>query len=383
MPSPAELEHSKQLEKKIQKAILAQDNQWLSFASFMQMALYEPGLGYYVAGMRKFGEQGDFVTAPEISSIFSQCLANQCQQVLTQLRNNHPEDECYILEFGAGSGIMAADILLSLASQNCLPDKYFILEVSPDLISRQQVLIQQKCPDLFSRVEWLSCLPKAGEFSGVVLANEVLDAMPVHLFTMEENNVIELGIKYENNEFFLAQNATEKLDLNLSAIRLENGYCSEVCFAINPWLKDLSNAMARGVVLLIDYGFPESEYYHPQRNQGTLMCHYKHYAHADFLTHIGLQDITAHVDFTAVATAAQNTGFELSGFTTQADFLMAAGLQSLVMSEQVAERFQQAQEIKKLVLPSEMGELFKVIALSKNFDDPLLGFSGVDHRHRL
>ena len=376
-PSETELKHSEKLQLKIQHAITCQKNQCLSFASFMQMALYEPSLGYYVAGLRKFGEQGDFVTAPEISPVFSHCLASQCEEVLLQLNQKN------ILEFGAGSGIMAAEILLALEQQGLLLENYFILEVSPDLTVRQQALIQKKCPHLFHLVSWLSALPQ--DFIGIVLANEVLDAMPVHLFEVENHQAVELGVSYQNNQFFLSKMMKNTFNscLPRSALTFEDGYCSELCLAIKSWLEFLYQSIKQGVVLLIDYGFPEKEYYHQQRNQGTIMCHYQHHAHGDFFTHIGLQDITAHVDFTRVAVAADEAGFDVVGFTTQADFLLAAGLLALKPGKNPREQFIQTQAIKTLLLPGEMGELFKVIGLSKNIEVDLKGFSGADHLPRL
>lgn len=354
---------------------------WISFAEFMQKALYEPGLGYYVAGARKLGEEGDFVTAPEISSAFSQCLARYCQR--------HFQAGDSILEFGAGTGVMAADILLELERLSSLPKQYFILEVSPDLHQRQHETLEKKCPHLVERVVWLQALPQ--DFEGVVLANEVLDAMPVHVFEIQEGQVFERGVSV-NNEGFLwktnivtpaeagAQSSlreiSKRLDASLrwhdssernvnSKTSFIEGYFSEFCPAIKPWLEDLYTTMKRGVVLIIDYGFLEHEYYHPQRDQGTLMCHYRHRAHTDPFINVGLQDITAHVDFSFVARAAEEAGFKVENYTTQAKFLMSLGILE-AGNLPLVEQYQHAQALKKLLLPSEMGELFKVITLSKS-----------------
>jgi SAM-dependent MidA family methyltransferase len=347
--------HSAHLTQVIQTYI-QQKGGWISFAEFMQKALYEPGLGYYVAGARKFGAEGDFVTAPEISPAFSQCLARQCQQVLDAASS--------ILEFGAGTGVMAADILLALEKQQSLPKHYFILEISPDLQQRQQETLQQKCPHLFERVCWLSALPT--EFEGVVLANEVLDAMPVHLFEMHDGEVLEKGVSLNGHDF--AWKLERQIDgrgyWQSPSLPPIEGYFSEICFAIHPWLEALYKAMKRGAILLIDYGFLEHEYYHPQRDQGTLMCHYRHRAHTDPFVNIGLQDITAHVDFSAVARAAENAGFIVENYTTQAKFLMSLGILN-PLDLPLKEQYQHAQALKKLLLPSEMGELFKVMVLGK------------------
>lgn len=362
--------HSERLIQHIKDKI--QTNGWISFAEFMQAALYEPGLGYYVSGSRKLGEDGDFITAPEISSAFSECLALQCQQIFSTL--NNPS----ILEFGAGSGIMAADILLTLENKHALPESYFILEVSPELQERQYQTFQEKCPQLLSRITWLSELPKA--FEGVVLANEVLDAMPVHCFEVHHGKKFERGVVVKENNFAwearLGANLCWYDSVERDAFFLENGYISEICFAIKPWLENLYSSLKRGVVLLMDYGFPAREYYHPDRNQGTLMCHYRHYAHIDPFIYVGIQDITAHVDFTAVARAADQCGFSILGYTNQANFLISLGILSNTECEALTttEQYVHAQAIKKLLLPSEMGELFKVIALGKQIQPPLRGF---------
>ena len=366
-PSIEAQAHGERLTQCVKRAI--QQHGWISFAEFMHCALYEPGLGYYVSGSRKLGAEGDFVTAPEISSSFSECLALQCQQVFEGL------DAPSILEFGAGSGIMAADILLTLEKNRQLPKHYYILEVSPDFQERQLQTLQKKCPHLLSLVSWLNELPK--NFEGIALANEVLDAMPVHCFEIQKGEIFEKGVTISNDHFTWKTNIDGGLVGAVPcACPLNDGYSSEICFAIKPWLEALYASMKRGVVLLIDYGFPEHEYYHPDRDQGTLMCHYRHHAHTDPFIYLGLQDITAHVDFTAVARAADYCGFSVSGYTNQANFLMAQGILSNTHIDLLNTRQQYAhsQAIKKLLLPSEMGELFKVIALSKKIEIPLRGF---------
>ncbi|MES2204020.1 MAG: SAM-dependent methyltransferase [Pseudomonadota bacterium] len=371
-PSSEAQAHSERLTEVLKQVI--QQHGWISFAEFMHRALYEPGLGYYVSGSRKLGAEGDFITAPEISSAFSECLALQCQQVFDAL------DTRLILEFGAGSGAMAADILLTLEKNQQLPQSYYILEVSPDFQERQRQTLQEKCVHLLPLVSWLSELPKA--FEGVVLANEVLDAMPVHCFEVQNGKKFERGVVSCGENFMWKTRLDPSLCWddsskgNDSLLLMDDGYVSEVCFAIKHWLKALYASMKRGVVLLIDYGFPEHEYYHPDRYQGTLMCHYRHHAHADPFIYLGLQDITAHVDFSAVARAADRCGFEVAGYTNQANFLMALGILSNTHHDllNTRQQYTHAQAIKKLLLPSEMGELFKVIALAKKIKTPLLGF---------
>lgn len=350
----------------------------IDFAQFMALALYAPGLGYYAAGTRKFGEDGDFVTAPEISPLFSRCLARQCQQVLAQTGG-------VILEFGAGSGTMAADILSELEQLDSLPSQYLIMEVSADLRQRQRETIEQKIPQLVDRVQWLEQLPE--QFHGVVVANEVLDAMPVQRFRVEADGISRAMVRHDASGFHWSYQPWA-VDAQLAEITrtLPTGYESEINTHITPWLATLTERMTQGAVLLIDYGFPRHEFYHPQRDTGTLMCHYRHRAHVDPLILPGLQDITAHVDFTAVAEAAVAAGFDVSGYTNQAYFLLALGLTELVAEINPADTRTQiilAQQIKKLTLPSEMGELFKVIGLTKDCDLPLRGFSFNDQRNRL
>lgn len=377
LPSTDAKDHSARLTQRIKETIQAQG--WISFAEFMHRALYEPGLGYYVSGSRKLGADGDFITAPEISPAFSECLALQCRQVFNEL------EAPSILEFGAGSGVMAAEILLALEKNEQLPQHYFILEVSPDLQERQLQTLQEKCPHLLSFVSWLSELPKA--FEGVVLANEVLDAMPVHCFEVQKGEFFERGVTLENDAFIWKTKKNVVLDVGAipCGCPLNDKYSSEICFAIKPWLTALYDSIKRGVVLLIDYGFPEHEYYHPNSDQGTLMCHYRHHAHTDPFIYLGLQDITAHVDFTAVARAADQCGFSLLGYTNQANFLMALDILSNTPMEclSTSQQYAHSQAIKKLLLPSEKGELFKVIALGKSIEIPLRGFQLRDERRRL
>ena len=381
VPDSEAVAHSHRLVTEIEKAI-NEAGGLIPFSEFMALALYAPGLGYYSAGVRKLGADGDFITAPEISPFFSQCVARQCQPVLAAV------DDGVILELGAGSGIMAAELLMELEHLNSLPEQYLILEVSADLRQRQQETLQTNVPQLFDRVQWLERLPSE-PLRGVILANEVLDALPVQRFRLDESAVSEfyLGLADPNN------NATESpfvwqtlptgddsLRTAVEALRpsLPIGYVSEINLALPAFLQSVADSLAAGMVLLIDYGFPSHEYYHPQRDQGTLMCHYRHQAHSDPLILIGLQDITAHVNFTAVADAAFAAGLEVSGYANQANFLMACGLPEMLLAlnpDDTKSYLLKTQQAKTLIMPSEMGELFKVMALTRHLEIPLLGFT--------
>ena len=362
----------------------------IPFSEFMQQALYAPGLGYYSGGLQKFGAAGDFITAPEVSALFSKCIAKQVSDVLKHYES--PK----LLEFGAGSGVMAAELLMELERLDALPDQYLIMELSSELKQRQQETISHKAPHLLERVVWLEGLPEE-LFDGVVVANEVLDAMPVECFRISDGDVEVLKIGVENEELVSryakadesVTNKVRTIGERLKESRkdsLPDGYCSEYNPSIRPWLDSVYRVLNQGLVLLIDYGYPVSEYYHEERKTGTLMCHYQHRAHANPLWYPGLQDITAFVDFTDVAYSAAEAGFDISGYTTQAAFLIASGLDELYQSQVTDDPKQQiilAQQVKTLTLPSEMGERFKVMGLTKSFDDPLRGFALQDFRNRL
>lgn len=374
--------HSEQLGLLIRNRI-EQAGGWLDFFTFMQLALYAPGLGYYTAGRQKFSQLkkdgGDFVTAPEMSSLFGRTIAQQ----LAQIFHTMPGD---VLELGAGTGKLAADLLLALADLNCLPRQYCILEVSDHLRQVQLETLQAKLPAaLLERVYWLSDLPT--EFNGVMLANEVLDAIPVHLLHVTEQGLQERGVVWQDG-FVWQDRALKSAQLqNLVAQQnLPSGYLTEFCPAASALLASLAQSLQRGVILLIDYGFSAQEYYHPQRNQGTLMCHYQHHAHPNPLLYVGLQDITAHVDFTSIAYAGVNRGLHLAGYCSQAQFLLNAGI--LQLMEQVdpddgARYVPLAAAAQKLLSPAEMGDIFKVMAFTKNLDADLIGFSQGDKSHTL
>jgi SAM-dependent MidA family methyltransferase len=353
----------------------------LSFDRFMELCLYAPGLGYYVAGTRKFGEAGDFVTAPEISPVFSRCLARQCAQVLAAV----PRGD--LLEFGAGTGAMAADLLAELEQLGSLPERYLILELSPDLRQRQQEMLAQRVPRLQGKVQWLEEMPAPG-FSGVILANEVLDAMPVQRFRLESGKIYEQFVRVggEAFELFWGAPQTPGLEEAVAGLGLEDGYESELNLRARDWVLELGQRMGAGAVLLVDYGYPQAEYYHPQRSAGTLMCYYRHHVHPDPLLLPGLQDITAHVDFTAIAEAGLQAGFEIGGYTTQAFFLMGCGLDDILAAsdpDAVESHMRLVQEIRRLTLPTGMGEQFKVLAMTRGIEIPLMGFDMRDQRERL
>ncbi|ALG69171.1 class I SAM-dependent methyltransferase [Beggiatoa leptomitoformis] len=369
---PVAIEHSQRLTQYI-NAQMQQADGAIPFRTFMESALYAPNLGYYSAGLRKFGKGGDFVTAPELSPLFSRCIAKQCQAVLATLTNG------VIIEFGAGTGAMAAEILRSLAQWQCLPARYYIMELSASLQQVQQQTLQTQVPDLYPYVEWLTHLPEQ-RLQGVILANEVLDAMPVQKFQLTAEAVMEYYVTTEQGQFIWQTRPTVDAELRqaVESLRpvLPLGYVSEINPTLPAWINSLADILDKGIALLIDYGFPRHEYYHPQRHEGTLICHYRHHAHSDPLILVGLQDITAHVDFTAVAESAVAAGWSVAGYTNQANFLLATGLMEELETYQADEKIYYAmtQAAKQLLLPSEMGELFKVIALSKQVDMPLKGF---------
>ncbi|HET9023894.1 MAG TPA: SAM-dependent methyltransferase [Burkholderiaceae bacterium] len=372
-PDPAAADHSARLQRAIVEAIRATDG-WIRFDRYMELALYTPGLGYYAAGARKFGDWaagGDFVTAPEISPLFASALATQVAQVFAHT-------PAHIVEFGAGSGVLARDLLDALAARGIAVARYAIVELSPDLAARQRVLLEGR------GVEWLTAPPR--RFEGVMLANEVLDVMPVRLFVMRGRLPRERGVGLQGDALtWVDRDADAELRDAVSAIEREvgelpDGYGSEINFAGRAWMRSVADWLARGVLFAIDYGFPRREYYHPQRLMGTLMCHYRHHAHADPLWLPGLNDITAHVDFTAMADAAHAAELAVLGYTTQAHFLMNCGLLDQLGAGHSPRR---ANEVQRLLSEAEMGELFKVLAVGRGVREPLVGFARGDRLARL
>jgi SAM-dependent MidA family methyltransferase len=382
--TPDEAEHGARLEARVREEIVRCGG-WISFARYMQLALYEPGLGYYSAGARKLGAAGDFVTAPEVAPVFSRCLAAQCEEVLRELGGGD------VLELGAGSGVMAAELLAELARRDCLPGRYRILDVSADLRERQRATLADAVPQLLDRVEWLDGLPE--DFTGIVLANEVLDALPVERFAVRGGVVNALGVTSQLGRLEWSEarapealaDAVRSVERG-TGIAWPDGYASEINLGLAGWLAALAASVRRGVLLFVDYGLPRREFYAAERSDGTLLCHFRHRFHDDPFTRLGLQDITAWVDFTAVAEAGQAAGFGVAGYATQAHFLIGCGLGEFVADVSgldVVSRVNLSRQAMVLTLPGEMGERFKAIALVKGYDSPLRGFAVRDLRHTL
>lgn len=385
-PDPIALAHSEAVKQRIQIEI-EKANGWISFAKYMELALYSPGLGYYSSGATKLGSSGDFVTAPEISSLFGQTLARQAAQIMRDIEQKH------ILEFGPGTGKLALDLLSEMEKLGCLPQKYFFLEVSADLRQRQQTLFEQRAPHLIPILHWLNQLPD--QFSGLILANEVLDAMPSHLVVWHEEQIFERGVIFEGETLKWQDTVIQtgqlfelahQLGLQNDGIDSSIPYISEISLSNIKFIHSLAQLLQKGVILFIDYGFGQHEYYHPQRNQGTLMCHYRHHAHGDPFYLPGLQDITCHVNFSAIAEEARKANLELLGYTTQAHFLLNCGITDVlseIPAHQTSEYLPLANQLQKLVSPAELGELFKVIAIGKNIDETLIGFINGDKSYAL
>jgi SAM-dependent MidA family methyltransferase len=369
--------HSARLRELIAREIAAGGG-WLSFARYMELALHAPGLGYYSAGATKFGAAGDFVTAPEMGRVFGRTLARQAAQFI---QGGIPD----IVELGAGTGRLARDLLAELATLGSLPQRYLILETSADLRQRQREFLQRELPHLISRVEWLAALPSS--LTALVLGNEVLDAMPVHIIEIRADGIAERGVTLAGDEFqWRARPATGVLLAAAQALDLPPGYVTEINLAAQSFIATLATILEHGVALFIDYGFPAREYYHEQRSSGTLMCHYRQHAHDDPLCLAGLQDITAHVDFSALAKAATRAGFDLLGYANQAQFLINCGITDVLAAtsaDDAVAYLPQAAQAQKLLSPAEMGELFKVIALGRDFAAPLAGFTRGDKRRQL
>lgn len=372
-PSPEATQHSAQLCEFIRRDIVAQGG-WISFAHYMELALYASGLGYYTAGAHKLGEAGDFITAPELSALFGRAVARQMAEIMA---HSAP----HILELGAGSGKLATDMLNELERLGSLPDSYAILEVSADLRARQQALLRERLPHLIDRVHWLDALPE--KFSGAIVANEVLDALPVHLVRWQDSALTERGVASGDTRFVWQERAIGATALLQAAqqISVPDDYVSEICLAARGMVNSLASCLDQGTLLFIDYGFGTREFYHPQRNTGTLMCHYRHHAHSDPFFLPGLQDITAHVNFTDIAECGIDAGLELLGYTNQAFFLINCGIAELLqdtLPENLRDYLPLSAQLQKLTSPAEMGELFKVIALGKNMPGSLRGFAQGD-----
>jgi len=356
----------------------------LPFDAFMAAALYEPGLGYYSNGLTPFGEQGDFVTAPESGSLFGRCLARCIASVLETVVQS------VVLELGAGSGVLAADLLEELQRLDCLPERYYILERSAAMRAMQEATLARRLPELAGRVEWLTELP-AQPVTGVIFGNEVADALPVKRFRWSAARVTETGVAWQGDRLTDCDSPGDAdFQARVQALAQDagwgEGYSSEYCPSLPAWIGSLADCLAQGLLMMIDYGYGRSEYYHPQRNTGTLICHYRHNAHNDPYFYPGLQDITAFVDFTAIAEAASDCGMQLKGYTSQAQFLVGCGIDRLLAEGDPddARRFLQlSNEAKRLLLPGEMGERFKAIGFVHDMPGDIKGFTAQDLRSRL
>lgn len=381
-PSPEALAQSGHLVDHLRSLIDSQGG-WISFATYMAEALYTPGLGYYSGGAHKFGPGGDFITAPELTPLFGQALASQVQQIMDL---SAPQ----VIEAGAGTGLLAADLLLELERRGALPERYAILEVSGELRERQFDTLAAKVPHLASRVHWLDGLPE--RFSGALVANEVLDVMPVHLIAWRPEGIFERGVALgdEGNFVWADQPATGKVAEAAAALGLalpeEGEYVSELNLAGRAWVAEWAARLDKGAMLLVDYGYPRAEYYLPSRSTGTLLCYFRHHAHGDPFLWPGLNDITAFVDFTAIAEAGFDAGLDVLGYTDQANLLFNCGVLECLARrapEEGADYIRAAKALQRLTGPHEMGELFKVIALGRGISQPLIGFLRGDRLHAL
>lgn len=384
MADDAAAEHSERTRAHLVNHIEAAGG-FLSFERFMDLALYAPGFGYYCGGARKLGSGGDFTTAPEISGLFGACVAVQCAEILRGL------PQASILEIGAGSGRLAVDVLARLESMQQLPERYSILEISAELRERQREHLNKRLPHLVDRVQWLDGTPLEA-FDGIVLANEVLDALPVARFRWHENAVEELGVAFEQGSLaWSARPAGEAMtrvcrELAAAGGCWDDGYTSEYCPRLDAWIQAVTQSLRKGAALWFDYGLPRSQYYLPERHDGTLLCHFRHRVSNDPFANLGLQDITAWVDFTAVALASQRAGLDVAGFTTQAHFLAGSKIDEEMRrtaggDENLFARL--ANQARQLMLPGEMGERFKAMVCLRGMDPARSGFALLDLRHTL
>ncbi|BEV72279.1 class I SAM-dependent methyltransferase [Paludibacterium sp. THUN1379] len=377
-PSPAALAISQQLQARLRQ-IIADAGGWIPFSHYMEQVLYAPGLGYYAAGSHKLGGAGDFTTAPEMTSLFGATLARQLAELLPQTAGT-------LYEFGAGSGRLAVDLLRELEQLDSLPAQYCILDLSPDLIARQRDTLRRELPHLLPRVQWLTALPDT--LDGVIIGNEVLDAMPCELIHWTPAPM-QRGVVIEGEQFAWQDRPIDHPDLQARADALAidlPGYTSEISLSNLAFLRTLASQLTRGAILLLDYGFPQHEYYHPQRRMGTLIGHYRHHTIDDPFYLPGLMDLTCHVDFSAVAQAGIDAGLDLIGYTSQAQFLINSGIGDVMQRldpQNVREWAPQAAAVQKLMSPAEMGELFKVIGFGRAVSIDWTGFVDGDRCHTL
>lgn len=377
-PTPDALAHSRHITVHLQ-SLIDDAGGWVPFSRYMETVLYAPGLGYYAAGAMKFGAAGDFVTAPELTPLFGRTLAQAIAPVLLETGGE-------VLELGAGSGRLAVDVLGELEQLGALPARYSILEVSADLRQRQQQTLAHQRSQWVERVRWLDALPQ--HFTGVILGNEVLDALPVELVHWTDAGPRVRGVVRQGDGFAWQDRTIADPVLRIRAEALDRmpDYLSEINLAAEGLIASLAGSLDRGLILMIDYGFSASEYYHPQRHMGTLRAHYRHHALDDPFHLPGLCDLTAHVDFSAVARAGMASGLTLAGYISQAGFLLNSGLTELLMQTpptDAAAYLPQANAVQRLVSPAEMGELFKVMGLTKGAIAPLAGFARGDRQHTL
>jgi len=348
------------------RAEIARNGGFISFARYMELVLYAPALGYYVAGARRFGAAGDFVTGPELTPLYGGALARQVEAILAARSGGE------VIELGAGSGALAASLLNEWAARNALPRCYRILEVSPALREQQRTTIEAASPAGAGCVEWLDRLPSTIE--GVVVMNEVLDAIPPRIVARRGSRWFERGVCWRDDALQWDERTLDDARLRaLAAARfpVHGDYVSEINPAAEALVTTITRRIEAGALLAIDYGFPRHEYYHPQRSEGTLVGHYRHRVHADPFLWPGLSDLTAHVDFTAIAEAGERTGMTVAGFATQASFLLGCGILDRlndVGAPDTVDYLRAAAAIQKLISPAEMGDLFKVLLLARGDD---------------
>lgn len=382
-PDADELAHSRELAALIRNEIAA--NGPMPFSRYMMLCLYAPGLGYYSAGRTKFGAAGDFVTAPELGPLYARTLAGAFAPALREIGS-----DADFLELGGGSGAFAIDALREFAAQDALPRRYLILEPSADLRARQRERIVRELPqDVAARVAWIDRPPEES-WQGVLFANEVVDALPTTRFTLRDGEVFEEHIDIDGENFVRVDRPADALIAG--AVRhveralgrtFEDGYRSEILPQLPYWLQAIAATLERGAMLFVDYGYPRAEFYLPERRDGTLVCHYRHRAHADPLLWPGLTDITAFVDFTALAESGTGAGFDFVGYAPQGQFLLASGLLDLAHADDEIERVHRTAEVKRLTLPGEMGERFQAIAFARGVDGVLAGLRMFDLSRRL
>lgn len=378
LPSPAAQQSSANLQTLLAEEIKKYGN-WIPFSRFMELVLYAPQYGYYTGGSHKIGNDGDFITAPTLTPLFARTLARQLQELLPQTAGN-------IYEFGAGTGQLAADLLNNLSNGI---NRYYIIEISPELAARQKDLIQTLAPQAAQKIVHLSALPET--FDGIIIGNEVLDAMPVEIIRKDEGGSFEhVGVCLENDRF--TYSARPLHDLQLSALaslyfpKISPPYTSELHPQQYAFIRTLASRLEHGCMIFIDYGFDAAQYYHPQRNQGTLIGHYRHHVIHNPFDFIGLADLTAHVNFTDIAQAGTDAGLDLIGYLPQSHFLLNLGITELLAQTgqpDSAAYIREAAAVQKLIDQHEMGELFKVIAFGKNINIDWTGFCFGDICHKL